>query len=61
MLSKVFDEYLYESSGTEKYMDTVRGHPSIPLLPLFLTMSICILHCLYIYLTTSVPTTTLTS
>jgi hypothetical protein len=33
----------------------VRGHPSIPLLPLFLTMSICIPHGLYTYPTTSIP------
>jgi hypothetical protein len=33
----------------------VRGHPSIPLLPLFLTMSICIPDGLYTYPTTSVP------
>jgi hypothetical protein len=33
----------------------VRGHPSIPLLPLFLTMSICIPHGLYTYPTTSMP------
>jgi hypothetical protein len=32
----------------------VRGHPSTPLLPLFLTMSICIPHGLY-NLTTPVP------
>jgi hypothetical protein len=38
-------------SGT----DSVRGHPSIPLLPLFLTMSICIPHGLYTYPTTPVP------
>jgi hypothetical protein len=34
---------------------SVRGHPSIPLLPLFLTMSICISHGLYTYPTTPVP------
>jgi hypothetical protein len=34
---------------------SVRGHLSIPLLPLFLTMSICIPHGLYTYPTTSVP------
>jgi hypothetical protein len=33
----------------------VRGHPSIPLLPLSLTMSICIPHGLYTYPTTPVP------
>jgi hypothetical protein len=33
----------------------VRGHPSISLLPLFLTMSICISHSLYTYPTTSIP------
>jgi hypothetical protein len=34
---------------------SVRGHPSIPLLPLSLTMSICINHGLYTYPTTSIP------
>jgi hypothetical protein len=33
----------------------VRGHPSIPLLPLALTMSICIPHSLYTYPTTPRP------
>jgi hypothetical protein len=33
----------------------VRGHPSIPLLPLPLTMSIGIPHGLYTYPTTSIP------
>jgi hypothetical protein len=33
----------------------VRGHPSIPLLPLSLTMSRCIPHGLYTYPTTPVP------
>jgi hypothetical protein len=34
---------------------TVRGHPPIPLLPLSLTMSVCIPHGLYTYPTTSIP------
>jgi hypothetical protein len=38
-----------------QYNIVVRGHPSIPLLPLFLTMSICIPHSLCTYLTTSIP------
>jgi hypothetical protein len=36
-------------------LEGVRGHPSIPLLPLSLTMSIGIPHGLYTYPTTSIP------
>jgi hypothetical protein len=36
-------------------MHTVRGHPSISLLPLSLTMSICILHSFYTYSTIAIP------
>jgi hypothetical protein len=39
--------------GTE--VTVVRGHPSIPLLPLSLAMSIGISHGLYTYPTTSIP------
>jgi hypothetical protein len=42
-------------SGAFPFLVGVRGHPSIPLLPLFLTMSICIPHGLYTYPTTPVP------
>jgi hypothetical protein len=38
-----------------KIHDTVRGHPSIPLLPLSLNMSICIPHSPYTYPTTPRP------
>jgi hypothetical protein len=42
-------------SSESPLLSSVRGHPSIPLLPLFLTMSICIPHGLYTYPTTPVP------
>jgi transposase InsO family protein len=48
-----WDDYL--PTGKFQYNNTVRGHPSIPLLPLSLTMSIGIPHGLYTYPITSIP------
>jgi hypothetical protein len=50
--AKVPGSSLYSGGGPKA---GVRGHPSIPLLPLSLTMSICIPHSLYTYLTTPRP------
>jgi hypothetical protein len=54
-----FTHELYKLLGIKLAMSTayhpVREHPSIPLLPLSLTMSICIPHGLYTYPTTPVP------